>query len=186
MTTDTSVKLLEEMLLTAQEAKKPGELQANEVLHRGDKDLPIPVTVAIITGDEKVKVYDTRTGDESIILRYMLPAQLQKLRPDGSRFFTTVEPAIKARRGKLPCMLHPSNPARQHYDELGLAVCPKANLTSQYQVQRHMQVKHKVEWATIEQERITKERTEDREFQRQLMTKAVPEKAPLYVKDKQK
>lgn len=67
----------------------------------------------------------------------------------------------------------------------------KSNLTSPYQVNRHMEKKHKDEWKAIEQERTERERQEDRELQRLLLASAVggiskEEKPPLYISKKDK
>jgi hypothetical protein len=128
-----------------------------------------------------VYIYDTRTGERSVCNRNMLPAHLGKRRADGSIVFTTRKPQISPKRGTLKCILHPSNPNRGHYDELGLPTCPKATLASPYQVSRHMQKRHKMEWATIEAERVAKEKEEEREFRQNLMGK---QERPLYVKEK--
>ena len=129
----------------------------------------------------------------------MLMQHLQKTRPDGSLVFTTEKPEEEPKRGKLKCLLHPSNPEREHYNELGLATCLKSNLSSPLQVRRHMQKRHHVEWDTIEQERVERERQEDRAFQRAVMNQVtkpvqeveeeIEEEEPvreLYVSDKDK
>ena len=114
-----------------------------------------------------VYIYDTRTGDRSICNRNMLMAHLRKKRSDGSLVFTTRKPLVAPVGGVLKCMLHPADPNRYHYDELGLATCRKANLTSPYQVQRHMLKRHKMEHATIKEEIANKEKEEAREERKQ-------------------
>jgi len=99
-----------------------------------------------------VYVYDTRTNERSVCNRNMLAKMLRKKRPDGSIVFTTAKPKTPPARGTLKCMLHPDSPNRKHYDEMGLATCRKSNLTSPYQVRRHMEKRHKMEWATIKEE----------------------------------
>lgn len=119
-----------------------------------------------------VYIYDTRTGDRSVCNRNMLPAHLGKKRPDGSLVFTTAKRLPTPRGGTLKCMLHPDNPNRYHYDALGLATCPKANLTSPYQVQRHMQKRHKMEFATIKEEQDREEKARNLKMQEAILKKA--------------
>lgn len=126
-----------------------------------------------------VYIYDTVTSERSICNRNMLAAHLKKKRPNGSLVFTTRKPLTPPKRGMLKCMLHPDSPNRQHYDEMGLATCRKANITSPYQVQRHMQKRHKMEYETIKEEIARKEKAEekadkakDRKLQEALLKKA--------------
>ena len=174
-------KLIEEMVKDAEVAAEPGELKTKQVLHKGDDELPSPMMATEIKSAGYVYIYDTRTGDRSLCNRNMLLQHLKKKRDDGSTVFTTKDPGFRPPQGTLKCLLHKDGLDRKHYDELGLAVCTKDNLKSKYQVIRHMQKRHKMEWETIEQERKDAEKEEDRMFQRQLMSKAI--EAPLYVKE---
>lgn len=167
MTMDND-KLVEEMVLAAEAAKSPKGV--GEVVDRGEGDRP-PMVVSSVSGNDKVYVYDTVTGQRSTILRYMLSATLQKKHKDGSRAFTTADPKIEQKVGKMKCLLHPDNEKRAHYDELGLPLCNKSNLVSAYHVNRHMQKKHKDEWSVISAEATAKEKEEDRKFQRGLLEK---------------
>lgn len=173
-------KLIEETVLEAEQAAEPGTMTKGQTIE-GD----VPMTTMDLKSAGYVYVYDTRTGERSICNRNMLTAQLKKKRPDGSNVFTTANPGIEVKRGTYKCMLHPDGPNRAHYDELGLAVCRKANLTSPFQVKRHMQKRHHVEWETLEEERKDMEKQEDREFQRRML-EGRSEKPPLYVSDKDK
>jgi hypothetical protein len=119
-----------------------------------------------------VYIYDTRTNERSVCNRNMLTAQLKKARPDGSLVFTTRKPRVGPQRGTLKCMLHVDDPNRAHYDALGLAVCPKATLASPYQVQRHMQKRHKMEWATIKEETDREEKARNIKMQEAILKKA--------------
>lgn len=165
--------LIEEMIRGAEGAEEPGEIVRQRVIHEGDEDLPVPMVATKLVSAGYVYIYDTETGECSLTNRNMLPAQLKKKRPDGSNVFTTLKPAIPPKRGNLKCMLHPKGSNRKHYDELGLAVCPKDNLTSPFQVRRHMEKRHKMEWGAIEQERIDAEKKQDREFQEVLLKAAI-------------
>jgi hypothetical protein len=125
-----------------------------------------------------VYIYDTITRERSICNRNMLAAQLKKKRVDGSFIFTTRKPKVAPKRGTLKCMLHPDE-RKPIYDTWGFAVCMKSNITSPYQVRRHMEKRHKQEWATIKEEIAQKEkereradRAEDRKLQAALIKKA--------------
>ncbi len=140
----------------------------------------------------RITIYDTLTAEPSEVLVTMLPQLLRKRRADGSMVFTERKPDFAPIRGSLKCKLHPDDPNREHYDTLGLPSCLKSNLTAPFHVMRHMEKRHKMEWGIIEKDRKdaeallkNEERKEDREFQRELMGKAV-EKPPLYVSDKDK
>lgn len=165
--------LVQEMLRDAQKAEVPSELTKNPVIHRGDATLEAPMTVKEISSAGYVYIYDTRSFEKIPVIYYMLPQQLRKRREDGSYRFTTTDPKQKPVRGTLLCMLHPDAPNRKHYDELGFRVCPKSNMTNEYQVQQHMKKKHPQEWAAIEEERRQKERQEDRYLQQYLLASAL-------------
>jgi hypothetical protein len=160
---------MEEMLRNATVAPEPGELKKGQLLPDGNKQLPGGVIELKSAG--YVKIYDTLTGEESTVNRNMLPSKLKQTRPDGSFIFSTRQ-SSKPTRGTFKCLLHPDNPNRKHYSELGLLVCPKANLTAPHQVKLHMMHRHKTEWDTIENERIEKERQEDRSLQKAILTAA--------------
>lgn len=128
----------------------------------------------------RITIYDTQTGESSIVMATMLDQQLRKTRPDGSYVFSVMKPAFEPKRGDFKCLLHPDDPNREYYDTLGLATCKKANLTSKFQVTRHMQKRHKIEWQTIEQDRLdkavekeTRAKEEDRALQRLILKQAV-------------
>ena len=174
-------KQIEEMLRDAEKADEPGEMAKDKVIHRGDETQPAPM-IAIIESAGYTRVFDTKTGVSSNINNNMLPAALRKKRPDGSYVFTIKRPNVPPRQGIYKCLLHKEDPNRKHYDQLGFAVCPKGNLSSPFHVRRHMKARHKVEWEAIEEERLTLEKQEERDFQRSLLGKAT--KAPLYVSDK--
>ncbi len=161
--------LIAEMLRDAQKAEVVSELSKNPVLHKGDETLPAPMTVKEITGAGYLWVWDTRTFEKLPILYYMLPQRLRDRRPDGSFRFTTTDPNQTPKHGTVRCLLHPEREERKHFDELGFRICNKHNLINQYQLQQHMKKKHPQEWATIEEEKKTKEKEEDRALQRLLL-----------------
>lgn len=175
-------EIIEEMLRDAEKAEEPGELAKDRVVQRGTGDNP-PM-IALIESAGYTWVYDTKTGVPSKVNNNMLPRTLRKTRPDGSYVFSLKQTVIP-KQGIYKCLLHRDDPNRKHYDEMGFAVCPKGNLSSPFHVKRHMKARHKVEWESIESERMDAEKKEEREFQRSLLGKAAG-KAPLYVSDKDK
>ena len=192
-------EFIDEMLRSADIAEEPGEMAKNRVVNVGGDDT-LPMVATKLTSAGYVYIYDTRTHEPSLTNRNMLPTQLRKVRDDGSYVFTTKKPKEAPFKGNLKCMLHPDNPERAHYDELGLATCRKSNLTAPFHVMRHMQTRHKMEWAIIEKESKDIKDAEDRAYQRAVLEMAAgrvgkpdaepepekePEKAPLYVSDKE-
>jgi hypothetical protein len=165
--------VIEEMQ-QAKAAPEPGMAGLKAGVEDSGRDLPIDGRPQIkwIGSAGYVYVWDNRTGERSTINSNMLKTQLGKKRPDGSRVFTTIDPKIPVKRGNLKCMLHAKDPNRAHYDELGLPVCRKDNLTSVYQVKRHMQKRHPQEWATIQEEITRKEKEEDMELRRAVLQSA--------------
>jgi len=174
---NTTQKDLEEMLREAEVAPEPGEsIKEGKVIHKGSEDLPTPIVRSTMESAGYVYIYDTRTGERSIANRNMLRQLLRIKREDDTPLFTTVKPPFSPPRGTYKCRLHPDDPERERWDEMGFPVCPKSNLNSPYQVRRHMEKRHKAEWAAMEQERMEKETAEDRELQRTLI-KSVKSKA---------
>ena len=170
------------------------EVAESQITLEGDKNADIEGQVAEVKSAGYVKMYDTKTGELSLCNRNVLRHHLEKKRSDGSFVFTTVKPKFAPKRGKLKCMLHTDSPDRETYNLMGLPVCIKSNLTSPYQVIRHMQKRHKVEYATIkeeearlERERVRVERKQDREIQEAILKAASGSgEAPLYVSEKEK
>ena len=116
----------------------------------------------------------------------MLPSKLRTRRKDGSFRFTPIDPKQKPKRGTVKCLLHKDSENRAHYDKLGFRVCPKDNITNEYQLKQHMNKKHPQEWKAIEDEKKDRERQEDRELQKLILGKVVEAKPPLYVSEKDK
>ena len=170
MTTPATPEYIEELMQEVEEAEEPGNLREGQVLHRSNDDMPLGVQVASVESAGHVFIYNTKTGDRSKTNRNMLEDQLKKTFPeDGTRVYTTVKPPFEPPRGTYKCLLHADNGEREHYDQMGLATCTKDDLASEYQVQRHMERRHRMEWATIGEERDRAEKDEERRFQRTLM-----------------
>ena len=140
-------------------AEAPLDVDKDEI--KSAKSLGVEsMEVGQVLSAGQVRIYDTRTREESICSRNNLAHNLQKKRPDGSIVFTTVKPKTGPVRGTHLCMLHANYPERKYYDTLGLDTCLKDNLTSAYQVRRHMEKRHKTEWGTIKEELANREKAE--------------------------
>lgn len=164
--------LVEEMLRQATRAEEPGDMKINQIVPDGSKELPIAVNSLESAG--YVYIYDTKSGEPSVINRNMLASKLKQKRVDGS-FVFSMKQTVTPVRGTYKCLLHPESPNRANYDSLGFPVCRKCNLTSPFQVERHMQKRHKQEWETIKAEKEKQERQEDRAFQRSIIKMAYGE-----------
>jgi len=167
MTTDN--KMTVELMEEAEPAPEPGSFDRRKVIHSPSDAFPIDVQIASLESAGYVYVYDTENGERSVVNRNMLESQLQKMRPEGTRYFTTVKPDKEPKRGTLKCLLHSDDPDRGQYDIWGFATCNKSNLISEFQVNRHVQIRHRMEWQTIYEEKERKEKEEERNFQRQLL-----------------
>lgn len=128
-----------------------------------DKELEMVMTIED-TG--LVVIYRTTTGEPVKVLKYMLPEYLKARNADGTLQFAANKPAFEPKRGTLKCLLHPNGENRKHYDELGLPVCKKSNISAPYMVEQHMKKRHPSAWAIIERERTDREKEDDKEFQR--------------------
>lgn len=180
--TDTLTRERDEILAalqaTADPKLEPGTFRRNAVLHRGDDELPVQMVTKELISAGYCYMYDTKTGERSLTNLNMLPAQLRKKHEsDGTPMFTTKEPVVKPVRGKFKCLLHADDPNRELYASWGFAACPKANLKSPHEVERHMQNRHRVEWATIRQEREKIERMEDKRRQEEILLRLADGKA---------
>ncbi len=186
--TQENEALIAEMLRDSKPTELPSSLTKEPVINKGDETLEAPMTVRAISSAGYVWVWDSRTFEKIPILYYMLPSKLRTRRKDGSFRFTTVDPKQKPKRGTVKCLLHKDSESRTRYDGLGFRVCPKDNITNEYQLKQHMNKKHPQEWKAIEDERKEEERQEDRALQRLILGKAVEGKPPVYVskKDREK
>lgn len=162
--------LIAEMLRDAKKAEVDSELKRNPVIHKGDEEMPAPMTVKEMTDAGYVWIYNTQTGEQIPCLYYMVPAKLRiKNKETGAFQFTTNDPGFRPKMGTLKCMLHPEGPNREHYDEMGLRTCKKSNITNNHQLRQHMIRKHKQEWEAIQEEIKQREREEDRAMQKLMM-----------------
>ncbi len=170
--------VIAEMMRDAKVTDIPSEATKDPLLHKGDEEQPAPMTVRQISSAGYVYIFNTQTGDRVPVLYYMLPSRLRRRRPDGSFIFTTNDPKIEPLKGLLKCYLHEDSPSRAEYTVLGFRTCRKSNITNEYQRRQHMKLKHKAEWATIEDSRKERERQEDRELQQLFIKSQLPKEEP--------
>lgn len=164
--------LIQEMLRDKNPVEMPSELIRNPVIHKGDTDLPAPMTVSELRSAKYYYIYSTETGDRVPCLGYMLGQKLRQRLPNGKFRFSVSKPDFEPIRGTTKCMLHPDDPNRIRYNGLGFRTCQKSNLMNPHQLRLHMQHRHKQEWETLEEERKERERGEDRQLQRLLVGQA--------------
>jgi hypothetical protein len=143
------------------------------------------MTPAPVLSAGQVYIYDTKTHERSVCRRNNLRHKLSLKREDGSLIFTTVKPKTPPKRGTLKCMLHPDE-RKPEYEAWGFPFCKKSNLTSPFQVRRHMQKRHKQEWETIQEEERRIERDKERQLRESLITMGKREETPLYQKEPKK
>ena len=129
------------------------------------------MTAAETIGPGDVWIYDTNTGEKSKCRRTNLGHKLTLKRPDGSPVFTTINTKVQPKRGHLKCMLHPDE-RKPMYNDWGFSTCKKSNLTSPFQVRRHMQKRHKQEYEAIKEEEARIEKKEERKLREALIKSA--------------
>jgi len=170
-------KDLEEKLLDAEEVPE-AQLEIE-----GKSDDVEYMTPAPVLSAGQVYIYDTKTYERSVCRRNNLRHKLQLKREDGSLVFTTVKPKLLPQRGVLKCMLHPAE-RKEMYDAWGFPICRKSNLTSPFQVRRHMQKRHKQEYEAIKEEEARIEKDRERQLREALIGMGTKTEPPLYVKEK--
>ena len=171
-----NTEIIDEMVAKAEVAPEPGSLKPALILEDGKKEGSFPSVVKSVDSAGHVYIYDTITGEQSITNKNMLPTQLKKLRPNGSRVFTTQKPAVELKRGETKCLLHPDSVDREHYNELGLPSCNKSNIKYAHELEGHMKNKHKREYETIKAEIVEREKQEDRNSMKKFMAQLTGKK----------
>lgn len=171
---------IEELMLEAEEAPEPG-LAVGDVVHRPSVETPFGMTIDEIEGAGWRIVYDRLTGDQSVVLSYMLRAQLEKTDKDGQRMFTTRDPGIRPKKGTLPCILHEDHPDREHHASLGFLPCRAGSLMTPLDVITHAQHRHQREWQVLERERTNVIEEEERQVRRAIIGRSAgtPVVAPV-------
>ena len=125
-------------------------------------------------------LYDTISGEPSVVNNNAVSTQLQYKRPGEPRpAFTRLKPKNDPWRGSIRCMLHSGRPEYEEYRSRGITQkgCPKATIPNEYELQQHMKNKHGREWATLEEERERSERAEDRALNREIVQRLADQAA---------
>ena len=157
---------------TIEEKMRDAEVVAeDQVVIEGKVEEVEYMTAPEVLSAGQVYIYDTKTGERSVCRRNILAHKLGLRRPDNSLVFTTIRPSISPERGHLRCMLHPDE-RKPIYDTWGFSTCKKSNLTSPFQVRRHMQKRHKQEYETIKEEEARIEKKEERKLREALIKSA--------------
>lgn len=116
-------------------------------------------TVTVENARKKTKMYDA-AGKPSWSTRPIPGFEYTRDKVTGR--------PIKVNPHALKCRLHVDSEDREWLDSIGLAgqECPKSNIPSQFRLQRHMEIKHKAEWATIQREENESKEQESRGLMR--------------------
>ena len=86
----------------------------------------------------------------------------------GRKVFSERPLGVPAQRAQHPCLLNPEHAEYAQYSTWGFSAC-HSTFISPYHVQRHMEKKHKSEWATIKTSQDDQRREEDRAIQREML-----------------
>ena len=149
-----------------QSAQEPGdELSRPGAIVDDGSDPARPFAAAVHSVDSAgyITIYDRRTGQPSTVNRNNIGDTLRKTRcvnrcrgkqcaHPRELVFQHQDPGFRPKEGTWKCRLHPEDSEREKWDEYGLEVCDKGNLQNRFHLQRHMQRKHKDEWAMISSE----------------------------------
>lgn len=159
------------MVAEAEAAPEPGSLYTGQALK--DVDTGSEATegtaqvVRLIKSAGYVTVYDSRTGASSLCNRNMLTAIFAKTYPDApfERVFLT-KPTKIPKRGSILCFLNSGHPENKQYADMGFPTCRGRHIPSGYALRRHMEGRHRSEWAAIKEEKAeqrdqTRRRYED-------------------------
>jgi len=121
----------------------------------------------------ELTLWNRETGEPSQVLSDQLRLRLRQRFPaghplQGERVYTH-EKMEPLRRGHELCLLHKDHPQRAEMDEVGFRnkFCRKANLISEYEVQQHLQRKHKKAWEAKREHKQEAERREQMDLMRQ-------------------
>ena len=178
--------IIEEMIRNAAvEPEKETALRPLQVIHQGDDKVPVPLMVSALQNSGYVRLYHTETGDMSLCNRSWLKFQLKKKLPNGQPVFTIKKPASGPPKGQFKCHLHADDANRAEYDQMGLPVCIAGSLKSEYERDRHLQVKHPTAARTITRirEDVEKQRTERlQEAQLKAMEAIAAQRKPVKAK----
>lgn len=126
-------------------------------------------------------VYNTRTGRKhrinAVHRPFLDPTSKQAWKwPDGTMMFLSRPVKMPPPIEGYKCLLHTEHPDRASVDKWGLVGrrCSetskgKEHIPSELELRRHMERKHKDEWAVIQEARAREERELDRNLQREFL-----------------
>ena len=166
--------VLEEMLREINPAQQnPSTLKLRDVIRGGIEDIPAPMIVQAINEAGYTLMYHTKDGDRRLVHKNMVKGMLQKKNDDGSYAFSAKAGLAKAMKPTLKCLLHISDENRAQFETLGLPICDREGIPNPYQQRMHMIRKHKQEWAIMELQREEREKQEQKDWQQNLLGRAV-------------
>lgn len=178
ITKDTSERLVNpddlKLLETLAALESAPEIEPNDkIVHKSNAEVPVPIIRTATKSAGYVYLRRNSNGALVMINKNQL-LQVLKLRlPDGRPSF--LPPSTPWQGHKIiaigKCLLHPSDPNRGKWDELGLPVCMKSNMPKQ-SIRPHMMLKHKMAWNAIQE--VQREQREDRRDKNQeIMAKGI-------------
>jgi hypothetical protein len=165
--------LILEMLRMDDPAPEPGTMSRNDIIHRGDEEVPAPIVAGALTSAGYVYVYHTQTHERSPVNINMLPAQMRKRIPkgepgEGKLAFTLQKPSTPPFRGSLKCLLHVDR-REPEFDKMGFSICRKSNIPTEFDLRGHMEHRHSRVWKSLEERRVQRERAETLDVQRAML-----------------
>ena len=134
----------------------------HEASGTADPNGEVPMTV-IYAPAQLLTFYRHDTGEAVNIPAY-LAAEAQRMRtPEGALIFSRT-PVPVAPVQQLKCWLHPGDPNRQLWAQMGLPDCTKANLPSEFAIFSHVQRVHKKSYDVIKQWQDQQKQAAEREM----------------------
>lgn len=155
------------------EELEPGTMKVGDYVQKPQAaegvapDKPGMVVSALESAGYQI-LWNTLTYESTTFNKNMVPWGLRETREDGSLVYTDKYPGQDPWRGTIKCFLHPDQPERPHYDDMGFPVCQKATMPTQYEADNHASGRHSKEWKAVEADRERREREEDRALQREI------------------
>lgn len=199
MTTDAPEDVLAQLL----EDIKPGDIVTKGSDAGTANEIP-PMVVHEVMAPNRVRLYDSETGEA-----YLAPKSIVGIRPanttegykrgygllgqvtaTGAWKWVEQDPQVSPRvRGNLKCRLHPDDPERYLWDEMGFPVCNKTGIPSAYEQERHLTSKHKTVATAIKarQEQVDRDAARDEaRLLREALVAALGGQAPVVQREVQR
>lgn len=152
--------------------EQDGGVLPKSFLHMGEEiampteELPVGLRVTDLNFKGYRRVWDTKTGQESLQPRWLLWQTARKRHPDKTPMFTTVDPHIPQDYGEdLYCPLNPGAPVDERFGGMGFKPCRKKHIPHMAAQQSHLEHSHKRAFLAIQRKFADVERQEDRELQ---------------------